>query len=360
MFFINRIKGKRESSTKSNILIVADQSLWAYHEIQKFIKRHLSDQFNIFTDFSIFYKSNPTESLRYTLGRWRLGLIAWPFRKTAPISVKYDIIVVLGFYFPYPQKLTQNTRFLIKGIYTDGFPPKGVAPSDRNISIEHFCDKYLEGAHALVCGSHQIVERYQNCFPVVRFANAIDESLFRRVSPKLLSRDDRFVVGWTGNPNREFKGYYDYIIPAVKKAAESRPGIVLKSKFKGSLKTLPRFFDDVDVVLIASVGDAGPSLFQEASLCDVPTVSNRSGWPGEVIDDGINGLLVDREISAMSEALVKLYDDRDLLFSFSNRVREDFLKHLGTEQLVKDWRDLFMYVLTLETKYDSINSKLNS
>lgn len=332
-------------SNRIKILVVSDRCFWAYHEIQKFIKVHLSDQFDIYTDFIMFYPPVPAKSLKNQLSRWRSYVLAWPHRRLARSNITYDIVVLLGFYYQFQSKISFQTKHLIKGIYTDGFPPNGVDASDKNISIEQFIAKYLGDADAIVCGSRLISDRYKQYFPQVYYANATNESLFKRLAPKTKNTTKRFVVGWTGNPSREFKGYHDYVVPAVQEAAKLRPDIELKSRFRGPLKTLPRFYDDVDVVLIASVGDAGPSLFQEASLCDVPAISNYSGVPSEIIENEINGLVVEREVSAMRDAIIRLYDDRELLYSFSNRIRTDFIKLRGVKQMTQAWRDLFKTVL---------------
>ncbi len=116
------------------------------------------------------------------------------------------------------------------------------------------------------------------------------------MNPKILNKSSRFVVGWTGTPNRPFKGFHDYIVPAVERAAQMRPGLELKTRFSGPLETLPRFYDDVDVILIASSADAGPSLFMEGGFCEVPSISTRIGIPSEVIEHGQNGLFVERNV----------------------------------------------------------------
>jgi hypothetical protein len=85
---------------------------------------------------------------------------------------------------------------------------------------------------------------------------AIDTKMFQPCSGRQSDKDS-FVVGWTGNPDRSFKGFYDFVVPAVEKAASLRKGVTLKARFKGPYGTLPRFYSDVDVLLIASSADAG-------------------------------------------------------------------------------------------------------
>src|SRR5690606_7834579 len=114
------------------------------------------------------------------------------------------------------------------------------------------------------------------------------------------------TVGWTGNPKRQFKGFYDYVVPAVELAQKRYPGISLKARFGGPFGTLHRFYDEVDVVLIASVADAGPSMFMEAALRGVPSIANRSRRPAELVRHGENGMLVHRDVEAYAQSLCEL------------------------------------------------------
>ena len=337
-------------NNKPKVLVVADQCFWAYHDMQKFIKEHLSDQFDIYTDFIVFYPLLCPGSLRDRLGRWRLLASSWPHRRLLRRGETYNIVLLLGFYYQFQSKISFRTQHLIKGIHTDGFPPIGVEESDKAITMDRFVCKYLGDADAIVCGTQSIADRFRPHFPKVFCATDSWEKKFKRLTPKTKNTTKRFLVGWTGNPKRVFKGYYDFIVPAIREASKLRPGIQLKSRFEGPIETLPRFYDDVDVVLIASIGDSGPSLFSEACCCDVPAVANRSGRPAEIIQDGINGLLVDRDVRAMRDALVLLYDDRDLLFSFSQRIRADLVKVYGVEPMTRAWRDLLRAVLDLNTR----------
>lgn len=321
--------------------------------MQQWIVKKLGDKYDFYTDFVLYNWKGPPEGLRARLGycrhRYTVGYYRDRFKnrkrvRKLPSDEEYDIVVYLGFNFPFHIRHQYRAKRIIKGIYTDGFPPAGVLPSDANISMDSFVEKYLSDANAICCGSQLIYQRYARALPNCYYAtNANDPDLFRRTAP--LERNDgkRFVVGWTGNPERAFKGFYDFVIPAVQVARQQRPGIVLKTRFSGPLRTLPRFYDDVDVVLIASDGDAGPSLFDEACGCQVPSVSTRIGGPYELIEHGTNGLFVNRDVEEMADALVYLYDNRDVLLPMARRIRTDWLRAI--EDRPTRWIEMFNGVL---------------
>lgn len=70
--------------------------------------------------------------------------------------------------------------------------------------------------------------------------------------------------------------------------------VALRTQFQGSIRSLATFWQGVDLALIASEADAGPSMFIEASLCGVPSVSTKIGLPQFVINHG-------RTVSCASE-----------------------------------------------------------
>lgn len=232
-----------------------------------------------------------------------------------------------------------NAKKTVLGIYTEGFPPQGSEP--QNINIRDFTKKYLKNCDALVCGSKKIQKFYSKIYTPCYYAGGGYDDYFKRKTKKQINKNSKFVVGWTGNPNRKFKHYYDIIIPAIAKAKELRPSIEFKTRFKGPIKTLSNFYTDVDVVLIASEADAGPSLFKEAGLMDVPAISTQIGLPGEIIINGTNGLIVDRNIDDFVKNIVFLYDNREKLYSMSLQIKKDIIKEAGKDTNIKRWKILF-------------------
>jgi len=330
---------------RPSVLVVADSCFWAYFDIQQFIKTHLSNTYDIYTDFISLYlpanRKSPLLFLKSHLSKLRTR----PYRRLIK-SNYYDIILYLGFYFNTSYTLPYKSAYIIKGIYTYGFPPQ-CSGMQSNVSYKNFRTKHLKNVNSIVCGSQQIHNFYKSHGANSFYANSSRENTFFRLTPKRKNKSTRLVVGWTGNPSRKFKGYYDFVVPAVKLAASRRPGIELKSRFSGPIKTLPRFYDDVDIVLIASNADAGPFMFTEAAFCDIPAISTNIGDPAFQIIDGVNGFIVDRNIESMAKKLVFLYDSREILFSFSKRIRADVTKDLGTQPMIKRWHTLFEQTLQL-------------
>jgi glycosyltransferase involved in cell wall biosynthesis len=323
---------------KPSILILADFPNWAYFEIQQFIKNNLSDDYDIYADFLIYntYKKsiNPYNRVKSFFDKKKYSRL----KK----DNSYDIVLELAFYFEKQMKVNWVYKYKIKGIYTDGFPP-----SNSNFVGEPiaFINEFCSNADALVCGSTQITEFYSKLSPSVFYANGIiDDQLFKR---KTINKKSSFTIGWTGNPRRDFKGYYSHVVKAVDILKEKYPDIELKSRFTGPMETLPNFYEDVDLVLIASDADAGPSMFGEAALMGVPSVSTNIGWPSQVIQDGINGFIVPKNLDEMVEKIEVLYKNRSLLQAMSERIRSDFQKEFSKQEMIDRWQILFTTVLNI-------------
>ena len=326
---------REEFNKRPSILVIADFPNWAYFEIQQFIKLQLSDEYDIYSDFLIFHSEkkslNPFSRLKMLRDKVKYQDIK--------ADKNYHIVVFLGFYFTDQMSINFTADKVVKGIFTDGFPPSN-ANFDGN--LEDFVGKYFSNTDAIVCGSSLIKDFYSSHMDRAYFANAsLDDELFRRLEDKQLNNTSKFIVGWTGNPKREFKGYYTHILPAVELAKQKYPSIELKVRFSGPIDMLPSFYNDVDVVLIASEKDAGPSLFGEASLMEVPSISTDIGWPHDVIRSGENGFIVERNVEAISERLIFLYENRQELFLMSKKIRGDYLDVFNSDDMAKRWKSIF-------------------
>lgn len=324
---------------KPSILIIADFPNWAYFEIQQFIKNNLSKDFRIYLDYMIF---NTKKKTRNPFKRMELIFKKHKYQETRKDN-KYDIVFYLGFYF---DKLMLNkyiTKKIIKGIYTSQFPPQNI---NFNGNFDDFVLTYLQNCDAIICGSENILDIYKKSgIPSYNLNSVKDVNLFKRINDKKINSSKKFVIGWTGNPKRRFKGFYSHIIPSIKLVQNKYPEIEFKTRFSGSFNTLPRFFENVDLVLIASHADADPSLFGEASLMEVPCITTNLGRISDVVIDGENGFIVNKDIDEISEKIIYCYENRNQLFKMSKQIRRDFISVFDPSKTSIKWKIAFNEIL---------------
>ena len=76
-------------------------------------------------------------------------------------------------------------------------------------------------------------------------------------------------------------------------------------------------------VLPALWGEGCPTVLMEAMMCGLPTVAYDIDGVGEIIDNGVNGLLIEKANSAaMADAISRLLNDSDLARQMGANARE--------------------------------------
>ena len=356
---------------KKSILFVADRPDWAYHNLIKTWGAGLEDfdcyvtfeeDFNIRAkDFS-FSEKLMTGFINLIKNSDKKFVIdssskfSYPKYKTPPVfevnsgkkveKTHFDVIFECAFYFQFMSvfPFTSDKKFV--GIYTDSFPHEGPSFDEKTktdlkkLSRQEFFENYLKPYDGIIVGSSGLYNDYKDLTDKITFTNGIflqDEF----VENKNIGEKEGLTIGWTGNPNRPMKGFKEVIEPAIEAVNKTGRKVYLKTKFSGPYKDLLTFYSDVDLIAIASEADTGPSLFAEASLSKVPAISTNIGFPKMIIEDGVNGILVKRDIEDVKNAIIKLYDDRELLKSFSARIKEDYLKQLDNSISFENLKKLF-------------------
>lgn len=200
---------------------------------------------------------------------------------------------------------------------------------------DEFYQNYLSSYSQIIVGGGNLLKDYKKITDNVSFVYGIfGEHHF--IENKEVGLNKILTIGWTGTPDRPMKGFREFIEPVIDEINKEGRIVLLKTKFSGLYEELYSFYKDVDLVVIASSADSGPSLFAEACLSSVPVVSTKVGLPLMGLQDGINGLFIERTKESLKEAIIKLYDDRQLLKTFSDRIKKDYLEELGNKKSVKN------------------------
>jgi len=323
---------------KPKILLVIDKPNWAYDQMANFIIKELTDKYDFYKDYQIIKPKNWKQQIYY----FKFLFDKYKFRN---VSNNYDIVVYLWWKSPQLIKNIKAKKKLV-GIYTEGFPP-GNNKEVKGLNPQTFIDKYLKPFDGIIAGNKNI-ENFYSTFdsPVFYTTGSTDTKLFKYNKKK---RDDNELrVCWSGNPHRNFKGFFDFVEPAVKLAQKQRPNIKLITRFSGPIETLPEFYSEVDVMVNASIGDAGPGFIIDAGGCGIPTISTDIGFASEIIKEKENGMIVERDIEKIAQKIIELYDNRELLEKMSQNIAKDIAKDWGHTSRAKYWDEMFQKVLENE------------
>jgi glycosyltransferase involved in cell wall biosynthesis len=142
--------------------------------------------------------------------------------------------------------------------------------------------------------------------------NGVDREEFRVTVP--LERRRPKVV-WVGSHvYRELKGYDSFIVPLW--AELDQRGIDCEALLvdpRGSERRSPSemrdWYNGGTVLVCASASEGTPNPAFEAAACGCTVVSTRVGNLPWLILDGENGFLVEREVGALSSAVIRACDD---------------------------------------------------
>ncbi|MCG2792776.1 MAG: glycosyltransferase [Weeksellaceae bacterium] len=256
--------------------------------------------------------------------------------KVPSLNKRFDIKVEMAFYFQYISEVPFTAKKNIVGIFTDIFPHEGPGDdikkgTNRSLFSQiDFFENYIKPYDNLIVGGGNLLSSYQKLTDKVSFVYGIyGQDQF--VENKNVGKNDFLTIGWTGNPARKMKGFEEYIVPAIENLKKTGRDIRLKTKFSGPYEDLFTFYTDVDLVIIASEADSGPSMYAEACLCAVPCVSTKVGLPLMGIKNNETGFLIDRDIEDIENHVKLLYDDRKMLQSMSKNVKTDYLKWMDNK-----------------------------
>ena len=345
------------------ILLVTDVYNWGGHVRAEYIKKHLSDEFefdimddNEFSQYEI--KSNPNyfskddikkylESMKLHEGSQMDFDGFGKFHLESRLGNDYDL-----FYFLF------HTMLVKKGVkrFLNGNKKAITIVTGNPVIKECFYNKRngREGINNFL----KLANKCQavganNLFSLNELKNAYDGQTFyapRGVDPdvfypeKEFEERNKFIVAYVGKPVFQ-KGLPDYIKPACEIA-----GVDLIINDRNYTNALPpnemrKFYNQADAYIVASTIDGTPNPALEAASCGKPVIANRIGNMPELIEEGINGFLVDMNVNEYVNKINLLKADRKKCFEMGMNARKTILENWTWEKVTENEREIFRRVL---------------
>lgn len=312
----------------SRVLLVCDRPHWAYDSIAKALCK---------------YNQNPQLQLD-------IAYIKGITRFNASLCLGYDVIFVLGWQvlgeFQDAQgnsaQVTERFSFLdpaktLMGIHSHhGWdnrrtqPGHWISPPQELI---HFLKRY-RGVNAVSRRLWQLF-RDAELANVFYTPNGVDTEVFQPIQP--IQTEGPLRVGFSGNQKHDWrKGITEFIKPSC-----NLPGVELKLAYpqEGYVPhdEMPRFYNDIDVYLCASSSEGFSLSVLEASASGRPIISTRVGGSEELIDNGINGFLVDRSVEAIREKIKYFLAHRHRTLEMGAENRRIVTTQWGWKQRAPAW-----------------------
>ena len=185
----------------------------------------------------------------------------------------------------------------------------------------------------------------------------------RRARSELGASEGDLIVGAVGML-REIKRH-DLLIDAFADVSRTRPelhlvivgegpmrqplmqqvkrlGLESRVLLPGAIADIRPMLEAFDVVAMSSSGEGLPNALLEAAAAKKPIVTTAAGGAVEIVDDGVNGLVVpvgDRV--ALSEALACLVGDEQLRRQYGAAGRQRVQTLFGMDRFAREWAALY-------------------
>ena len=123
-------------------------------------------------------------------------------------------------------------------------------------------------------------------------------------------------------------------VPEANVRAWQAEGVV---EWLGHVDDMPALLASVDVVVLPSYREGLPKTLIEAAACALPLVTTDVPGCREVVDDGVNGLLVPpRDVDALAQAIARLHDDPALAVRLGAAARAKALSRFDESIVIAD------------------------
>lgn len=203
----------------------------------------------------------------------------------------------------------------------------------------------------------------------VTIYNGVDTSVFRPKRNESLRRElglssKNVLVGAVGNI-RPAKGYHT-LLKAAKLVRNKHPeckfavigegsGGLLNElyslrqslqleehfTFLGFRGDIPQIMNNFDIFVLPSISEGFSISTVEAMACGVPVIVTRSGGPEEIIINGQNGIMVERNEEQLADSIMTLIENNDLMKGILTMGHQQAIEKFSLSAMISKYEKIF-------------------
>ena len=135
----------------------------------------------------------------------------------------------------------------------------------------------------------------------------------------------KLLVGWAGSSSNHpgKRGLKDYLLPALVGLDDVELEMACRETKWRTQEEMVEYYQRMDLYICTSRTEGGPHPLLEASACGVPIVSTKVGHAPDLIVDGRNGFLVEREVKTIRQKVIQLRDFPELREQMGRSARHE-------------------------------------
>lgn len=168
-----------------------------------------------------------------------------------------------------------------------------------------------------------------------RAARRLPESTLLLIGPR-----DNYVGGKDINQefshNQEFSEWLDEYI--------QKSGLKNRVRFLQT-REVQRYLQASDVFIFPSKMEGLPNAVLEAMACCLPVVTCPADWLADLVEDGVNGVVVNSHPGELAKALLKLADNPELRLKLGQKGRERVLEKYSITAQAKQVISLYHHII---------------
>lgn len=312
------------------VLLICDRRNWAYDAIAKCLCKYNQ---NSSLQLDIFYIKEAEKELKKTCKKYDyLFFLGWQnlFIAKKSFFTKKTVYKKRYSWVPLDKTLT--------GIHShhswdnrETQPDKDVPPPEALVAM-------LKKCRAVNVVSKKLHRIFLNSglSQLVYTQNGVDHEIFFSKEP--IGKNDVLRVGYSGSLKHDWrKGITQYIEKACEKAGAQLVKAIPDGVNYVPLDEMPAFYNKIDLYLCASSSEGFSLSVLEASGCGRPVISTRVGGCEDLILDGKNGFLVDRDANDMADKIKYFDENRDELQKSGDFMRRHIEENYTWEISAKFW-----------------------
>lgn len=263
---------------------------------------------------------------------------------------QYDLLfpMYMGIFFSF-LKLGIPTDKVITGIRSyHRWDKKKTVPPGYNSKPSRKIVNALKKALLVNTNCKKLWYIFSQYFPVAFTKYTCDINTFY---PEQKKDYEKFIIGWAGSLTNHGKkrGFDEFIKPIC----DELPNVELKiqtkeDNFVTDDQQMREFYNSLDLYFAASRTESGPRTVLEAAACGIPVISTDIGLVPELIENEVDGFIVDRDYEVMKKKISWIINNREILPSIGNKIRKKMEDEFNWEKIVFQWTDFFKYALELK------------